>query len=231
MGGGSEGGIRRHEAERIEIENQGPISLRPKAPQFCVRMEAHPRRPRLRHLLPLLLLIVGSPAHAQNPYQWVGATSVSFTGDGNGLGFVGMTTQCRADFGPGARMCKSEEIMDSDTLNLNGIPEQGCWVRPSWRSGASALDESGAESTGTMMSCGGWTRSTGATSGLVLLPGGGLNTVVPVGPADEVVPVLCSTARPVACCKPFPVAEPQASMMLPTGVGVLAMLSMMKGGA
>jgi hypothetical protein len=62
---------------------------------------------------------IGSPAC---PYQWAGVTSVAFDGSGNGLGFVGMTTQCRADFGPAARMCKSEEIMDSDTLNFNAIP-------------------------------------------------------------------------------------------------------------
>jgi hypothetical protein len=34
----------------------------------------------------------------------------------------------------------------------------------------------------------------------------------------------------VACCKRIVVGEPQASMMLPTGLGVLAMLSMLKGG-
>ena len=48
--------------------------------------------------------------------QWI-HVAATYDGSGNGLGFVGMTTKCRADFGPGARMCTSSEIMDSDTLN------------------------------------------------------------------------------------------------------------------
>lgn len=172
---------------------------------------------------------VGSPSC---PYQWVGATSVEFTGDGNGLGLVGMTTQCRADFGPGARMCKSEELMDSDTLNPNAVPQQGCWVRPSWRPGGnSGLDESGTEGGGESMSCRGWTVANAVQSGLTLLPGGGLATRTTNPQSDETTPISCNTARPVACCKPIAVGEPQASMMLPTGVGMLAMWSMMKGGA
>jgi hypothetical protein len=84
-------------------------------------------------LLAVLAIATASNAHAAGePHQWVGTTSVSFTGDGNGLGFVGMTAQCRADFGPGARMCKSDEVLDSDTLNPNAIPSGGCWLRPSW---------------------------------------------------------------------------------------------------
>ena len=81
-------------------------------------------------LLFALALVYASNAFAQtDPYQWVGATTVAFTGDGNGLGFVGMTSQCRAEFGAGARMCTSEEVMNSDTLNLNAIPEEGSWLR------------------------------------------------------------------------------------------------------
>jgi hypothetical protein len=172
--------------------------------------------------------LVGSPSC---PYQWVGATSVAFTGDGNGLGLVGMTTQCRADFGPGSRMCKSEEVMDSDTLNPNSIPAVGCWLRPSWRPVASsqatidglALDETGMARIPSDMSCIGWT-----------IGGGGVITDVRgliLGPPNRNNLGACTQARPVACCKPIAVGEPQASMMLPTGVGMLAMLSMMKGDA
>ena len=104
----------------------------------------------------VLIVLAGSASYIQAadpcslgagtdcPFQWVGVTSIAFDGAGNGLGFVGMTTQCRADFGPGVRMCKSAEIMDSDTLNFNDIPTEGCWVRPTWRgfNGTDALDES-----------------------------------------------------------------------------------------
>lgn len=171
--------------------------------------------------------LVGSPSC---PYQWVGATSVAFIGNGNGLGFVGMTTQCRADFGAGARVCTSEEILGSDTLNPNAIPAQGCWLRPSWRgfkTGVNghdtALDESGVVArvgpiSQDQATCLSWQVGDNTFQGLTLLPAGNF------------FPQGCATARPVACCKPIAVGEPQASMMLPTGVGVLAMLSMVRGG-
>jgi hypothetical protein len=78
------------------------------------------------------LALFALAAHAQeiDPYQWVGVTSVSYDGDD---GFVEMTTRCRADFGHGARMCKSSEILDSDTLDLNTIPVNECWVRPAFQ--------------------------------------------------------------------------------------------------
>lgn len=149
------------------------------------------------------------------PYQWVGVTSVAFDGDGNGQGFVGMTSQCRDDFGPGARMCRSDEILRSDTVNPNA-GAGGCWVRPTYQPGfvAGVLDSSGANSNG-LLACNGW-RS-GGTTGLTLTAGG-------------FIAAACADARPVACCKPIAVAEPQASIMLPTGVGVLAGLSMRKSG-
>lgn len=86
---------------------------------------------------------VGSPAC---PYQWVGATTVLYDGSGNGLGFIGMTSQCRADFGPGARMCQSREILESDTHHLNAIPLGGCWIRPTFvTTGLNGLDMSGLQ--------------------------------------------------------------------------------------
>lgn len=165
--------------------------------------------------------LIGSPSC---PYQWVGATTVSFTGDGNGLGFVGMTTQCRADFGPGSRMCTSSEIINSDTLNPNSIPAQGCWVKPSPRLGdASALallDDSGIRHQYYDLNCLGW-RSSSSNFGLTLTSDGVLISAEPAA--------SCSAAKPIACCKPIAVGEPQASMMLPAGVGVLAALSSLRG--
>jgi hypothetical protein len=195
-------------------------------------------------LAALVTLLVGASAHAQAtvspcttfgpgspscPYQWVGVTSVAFTGDGNGLGFVGMTTQCRADFGAGARMCKSDEIQNSDSLNPNSIPASGCWVRPSWRgwesgralddSGVTGLANGGLAGSGDAMSCFNWSINDSAFNGLVLSSSGSTHTAG------------CQNPRPAACCKPIAVGEPQASLMLPTGVGVLAVLSVLKGEA
>ena len=163
-------------------------------------------------LLAGLLLLVAGTAHAQKsqkspcsdgpgldcPYQWVGVTSVAFTGKGNATGFVGMTTQCRVDFGAGARMCKSEEVMDSTTLNFNAIPAEGCWIRPSWRpvsAGSSyALDETGLTQLPTNMSCGSWNLA--GEDGIILTPNGGFSLQ------------SCTVSRPVACCKPTPIPAP-----------------------
>jgi hypothetical protein len=155
---------------------------------------------------------VGSPAC---PYQWVGATTATFSPLDDGLGFVGMTTTCRAEFGAGARMCTSKEIMDSDTLNLLAIPAGGCWVRPSWV-GSVGSDESGLNGNPGSLSC---------QSGTALI----------LDAKGRFATSGCSTDNgaplPVACCKPTPIPEPSASLSLPMGALGLVGLSMMKGGA
>jgi hypothetical protein len=171
-------------------------------------------------LLVVLSVLATGVARAQtDPYQWVGNTSIGYT---CGDGFLLMTTQCRADFGPGTRMCKSEEIMDSDTLNPNGIPMDGCWLRPSWRPHTNgdniilALDESGVVGAPSSLTCGGW-RNAGL--GLTIQPDGSFTLR------------SASETRPVACCKPTPVAEPSAALSLPIGAMGLVGLSMLKGSA
>jgi hypothetical protein len=190
----------------------------------------------MRMILAFALLVVSLPAAAQTtdactvdngihvgspacPYQWVGATTVAYDGTGNGLGYTAMTSQCRADFGPGARMCKSEEVMDSDTLNLNQIPVEGCWLRPSWRplqyaNGAQwALDESGRIADPHRLSCVGWIAGPDSNvTGLALTQIG-------------VTLAACVEARPVACCKPTPVPAPTSSLTLPIGAASLASLA------
>jgi hypothetical protein len=168
---------------------------------------------------------VGSPAC---PYQWVGATTVLYDGSGNGLGFIGMTSECRGEFGAGARMCTSQEIMDSDTNNLNAIPAVGCWVRPSWRpngGSSSTLDESGLSFTSSSMTCNAWTRADSGQTGLLLGPEGSMR-VYDQGTGFE---AQCDIPRSVACCKPTPVPAPSASLSLPIGTMGLLGLSMLKG--
>lgn len=186
-------------------------------------------------LLPLLL--AASVAHAQDtactvnsgafvgspacPYQWVGATTVLFDGSGNGLGFVGMTSQCRGEFGPGARMCTSVEVMQSDTLNLNDVPAPGCWMRPVFSplgSSPHLLDAGGAQASAGdgNLSCLGWRGTVGL--GLTLTQDGALH------------PQICGEVRSVACCAPTPVPSPTSSLSLPVGAAGLAGLYLLKGG-
>lgn len=129
-------------------------------------------------------------------------------------------------------MCKSQEILDSDSLNIASIPALGCWVRPSWTYpiGSSARDESGAMPFGRPddLTCRNWSQAQAGFSGLILFPSGSLKAQ-----QSDTLPnaTSCDVSRPVACCKPIAVGEPQASVMLPAGVGVLAMLSFAKTAA
>ena len=120
--------------------------------------------------------------------------------------------------------------MDSDTLNLNAIPVNGCWVRPTFQPVATgntiytpSLDVSGAFLVGTSgtnfpddFSCNGWSEASSSSRGLTLTGSGGFGKQ------------NCSDARPVACCKPTPIPEPSASLSLPVGVMGLAGLAAMK---
>jgi len=171
----------------------------------------------------------GTTAATMCPYQWVGATSIAFDGSGNGLGFVGMTTQCRADFGPGARMCTSEEILQSDTLNLNDIPSQGCWLRPVFQPVASSSSGLSLDATGTSsdepgigqseedLACQSWSTTETGREGLVLLEAGSFRIQ------------SCEAPRPVACCKPTPIPTPTSSLGVPIGALGLVGLSMLRG--
>ena len=176
-------------------------------------------------LLAALMIVAATASYAQatDPYQWVGYTTNTFDGSGNGLGFVVMTSACRADFGAGARMCKSSEYMDSDTLNPSGIPVDGAWLRPSWRGFAGAtsrlaLDETGVEASSRELTCIWWGDNNNSFRGLVLDAGGGFARR------------SCDVQRPVTCCAPVPVAEPSASLSLPIGTVGLAALAALKGG-
>lgn len=162
-------------------------------------------------------------AQAADPYQWVGTTTQTFNGNG---GFLSMTTACRADFGAGARMCSSVEILESDTLTPN-VDE--CWVRPIFQpignglASTVVLDATGVyldgESGGKQpqnFTCNGWTTNDSGRNGLVLKVSGGFQVKA------------CGGNRPVACCAPIPVAEPSASLSIPTGVMGLVLLSSMR---
>jgi hypothetical protein len=159
-------------------------------------------------------------AQATDPYQWVGTTTQRFNGNG---GFLSMTTACRDDFGLGARMCSTVEILESIMLTPN-IDE--CWVRPIFQpignglSSTVVLDATGVYLDGVSggeqpkdFTCNGWTTNNSSRNGLVLKVSGGFQVKG------------CGGNRPVACCAPIPVAEPSASLSIPTGVLGLALLS------
>jgi len=167
-----------------------------------------------------------SSVHAQaaDPYQWVGTTTQTFNGNS---GFLSMTTACRADFGAGARMCSTVEILESTTLTPN---VEECWVRPVFQPiGNGSLSVMVLDATGVYLdgqdggtqpqnfTCNGWTNASSSRNGLVLRVSGGFEIK------------QCGGNRPVACCAPIPVPEPNASLAIPTGVLGMVLLSSIRG--
>ena len=150
----------------------------------------------MRRMLVSVLVLLSSSmsiAHEAGTYQWVGQTTTPLVGT---AGFLTLTTQCRTDFGPGARMCTGAEIQGSSTLEVDGIAEAGCWVRPEPLTAAGvSLDRTGII-TGASPNCGQWTTS--GTNGLIFTHDGRFD----LGQCDE--------ARPVACCMPVFAPKPPA---------------------
>ena len=69
----------------------------------------------MRFAVPALaafILLYAATSHAQqlDPWQIVGHTTTTHTG---GEGVRTFTLACQADFGPAARMCTSEEVIDT----------------------------------------------------------------------------------------------------------------------
>ena len=84
----------------------------------------------MRRMLVSVLVLLSSSmsiAHEAGTYQWVGQTTTPLVGT---AGFLTLTTQCRTDFGPGARMCTGAEIQGSSTLevDVDGGANGHVWV-------------------------------------------------------------------------------------------------------
>ena len=170
-------------------------------------------------VLAAFILLYAAASHAQqlDPWQIVGHTTTTHQG---GEGVRTFTLACQADFGPAARMCTSQEVIDTivwPTLTLQS------WVRPSFQpvasgtTGPEALDASGVSISPFYMSCSGWDSVGSGRTGLMVNPSGGFK-------AYDFATNLCADPNPVACCRRVP--EPTASLMLP--VGGLACLGLAK---
>lgn len=153
-------------------------------------------------LASLVSFALGTAAHAQtNPYQLVGFTSATFTGD---TGVLGFTQSCQAQFGAAARMCTSLEV--SQTVVVPSGLSGDAWVLP--RADVASATEN--------ESCNGWSAQSGAQgsiTGLAVDASGGF----PGG--------RCDIARSVSCCAPVPLPEPTSSLMQGTGALVVGMLA------
>ena len=121
------------------------------------------------------------PSGSGAPLDCVGCSTEVGSGSTGVGGFGGI---CRDEFGPGARMCKSTEILDSTTLPDSGALMR-CWVRPVFQPLARdagtdpepvVLDASGQDNftspglTRGSLSCSGWASSKNTLEGLLVNP-------------------------------------------------------------
>ena len=84
---------------------------------------------KIRTLLIVAALFLGADANAQqcgNPYQLKGFTTAALTG---GSGVLGFTAACQAQFGAGARMCTSVEVMETVVIPP-GLSGTACLIAP-----------------------------------------------------------------------------------------------------
>ncbi len=162
----------------------------------------------------IILAATASRAQTPDPFQFVGISSDTQFGN---AGVRSFALRCQSDYGAAARMCTSEEILE--TIVWPAPAAEAAWVRPVFNpvggGGGVAVDASGKNDSPTNLTCDGWESTVGVT-GLVVLRLAGFDTL------------LCDTPRPIACCKRVP--EPSAALSLPVGVAGLVGLSMLKGG-
>ena len=131
----------------------------------------------------------GPPAAAM---QFVGRTTGTFNGS---QGVLAYSAACQTDFGPGHRICTSEELLN--TVDLPALAGGPSWIRPTFvpvggGSVAVFVDMSGAisSSSSVHLTCDGWSYSQSGFTGLT------------VGASGEFELLACNAGRTVACCGP-----------------------------
>ena len=134
--------------------------------------------------------------------QFVGFSSSSTTG---AVGVLMFTYFCQEKFGPGYRMCTTEEVMNTVVLPPWEAAGTG-WVRPTFVPSVGGdppqvggLDVSGlASNIPRNMSCDSWTSNTsvtGANFGLTV-------SYTPPVALGRISSTICTADRSVACCGP-----------------------------
>ena len=127
-------------------------------------------------------------------YRLVGFTSALFNG---GRGVRTYTQACQADFLSAARMCTSEEVLN--TVAWPEVPgEIRGWLRPVFQpTGDGVADASGVGGgTSGDLTCLGWSLSLSSFGGSTVSGDG--RFAIPYSGSR------CNVARPVACCAPVP---------------------------
>jgi hypothetical protein len=165
----------------------------------------------------ILLYAAASNAQQLDPWQLVGHTTTTHLGD---AGLKAFNLACQADFGAAAKMCTSQEVIE--TIVQPTLSSEA-WVRPviiAVSDHSFATDFSGVATSLINLNCWRWQVTNSGYSGLIVTTDGNVSFFI----SNSVVLPVCDTPRPVACCRRVP--EPTASLMLP--VGGLACLGLAK---
>ena len=135
--------------------------------------------------------VLSAPAAACSSFQFVGFSSGLLMGSGP-IGVFSAADLCKADFGPRARFCSSEEVLN--TVSPPAVSGGPAWVRPVlmpyWD--ATTADASGVTASPEKLTCEGWLLSTSSSRGLTVTSSG------------VFIRESCSASRPVACCALVP---------------------------
>jgi hypothetical protein len=175
----------------------------------------------MRFAVPALaafILLYAAASHAQqlDPWQIVGHTTTTHTGD---AGLKAFNLACQADFGAAAKMCTSQEVIETI---VQPVLSSEAWVRPviiAVSDHSFATDFSGVATSLINLNCWRWQVTNSGYSGLIVTTDGNVSSITSTGFSPA-----CGTPRPVSCCRRVP--EPTASLMLP--VGGLACLGLAK---
>ena len=113
-------------------------------------------------------------------FQLVGFTQSTHVGDD---GLLGFSAACQDEFGPGTRICRTDEVAETTALPVGIDPLARAHIRPD-------LMPTGLDSTTRISSltCTGWTLSSSSHTGFAVTGRGAF------------LNVACNTPMSVACC-------------------------------
>ncbi len=175
------------------------------------------------NLAVLMATVVGTlatPVNAQAPapFQFVGFSSNTFNG---GQGVLTYRNACQVDFGAQARMCKTNEFLDSVTPPSPAPGPLVGWIRPTrvdvlatyGFDSESLLRGDNGNEPASNFNCKAWSD-------------GGSNFGLTADHLGKITQATCTQVLPIVCCKPIPVPEPSASLLNGSGIAALALMKL-----
>jgi hypothetical protein len=150
----------------------------------------------MRSITLALFVSLALPVAALAEARFVGFSSATFDG---AQGVRTYTETCQVDYLSAARMCTSEEVLNTVSWPAEPASTKG-WVRPVYQpvsydaSGVQLADNQGA------LACQGWKATGGLNRGLAVFGDGRFET----GSCDDARPIACCISTPSGVAPAFP---------------------------